>query len=45
MGGYTYDDIDGSNTFAWGIDKFDFAAADITSVGDTITVKNGNMNS
>ncbi|WP_281854422.1 hypothetical protein [Roseburia inulinivorans] len=43
MGGYTYDDIDGSNTFAWGIDKFDFAAADITSVGDTITVKNGNM--
>ena len=43
MGGYEFDDVDGSNTFAWGIDKFDFAAADITSSGDTVTVKNGNM--
>ena len=43
MGGYSFDDVDGSNTFAWGIDKFDFAAADITSSGDTVTVKNGIM--
>ena len=43
MGGYEFDDVDGSNTFAWGIDKFDFAAADITSSGDTVTVKNGTM--
>ena len=43
MGGYKFDDVDGSNTFAWGIDKFNFAAADITSSGDTVTVKNGNM--
>ena len=43
MGGYEFDDVDGSNTFAWGIDKFDFAAADITASGDTVTVKNGNM--
>ena len=43
MGGYEFDNVDGSNTFAWGIDKFDFAAADITSSGDTVTVKNGNM--
>ena len=43
MGGYEFDDVDGRNTFAWGIDKFDFAAADITASGDTVTVKNGNM--
>ena len=43
MGGYEFDYVDGSNTFAWGIDKFDFAAADITASGDTVTVKNGNM--
>ena len=43
MGGYEFDDVDGSNTFAWGIDKFDFAAADIQSVGGQVTVKNGNI--
>lgn len=43
MGGYTFDNVAGGNTFAWGIDKFDFAAANVTSSGDTVTVKNGNM--
>ena len=43
MGGYEFDDVDGSNTFAWGIDKFDLAAANVTSSGDTVTVKNGNI--
>ena len=46
MGGYTFDNVAGGNTFAWGIDKFDFAAANVTSSGDTVTVaaKEGSKN-
>ena len=43
MGGYTFDSIAGGNTFAWGIDKFDFASADIKASGNTVTVKNGTI--